>query len=443
MPPLLEGWQRPAWLLLILAIPLLYWWRSRSQRPQVWPTGTLELWRRVAQEERTAGSARRRRPPSWVLWLLAAWLAGAVGVAEWRGRGRVLEPTRWLIVDARTAAWGPAQEEQSTQQGPIQSGASAGPWPSTTRLESALREVLERYDDGGRWQVFDGRGVRSLERAEFESWFDELRAAGPAAFAPDWSAWDRGDVLWVAPSAEDLPRPRQAGLWVTGGPEVPGPVARDGERWAWFEDGQVTWREAPAWSPFQCRTPGLPALIASFASAYAAAHGMQESVGPCERSANLEWRTHRLPAGDAWEVQVSGVRVRVTASGSPSTPNDAPATEGRAHWPARSSDSDRDAPLLFTGPGWISCAAGEWQILSGDPAALALELGRLADGHWLPESGLLPSAARRAQGPPERREPSGSIWNASGGKRRGAGRFTALALALAAGAAWFAASRRG
>jgi hypothetical protein len=430
MPPFLEGWQRPAWLLLILAIPLLYWWRSRSQRPVVLPTGTLELWRRVAQEERTAGSARRRRPPSWVLWLLAAWLAAAVGVAEWRGRGRVLEPTRWLIVDARPAAWGPAQEE----------GPSAGPWPATTRLEFALGEVLERYDDGGRWQVFDGRGVRSLERAELEGWFDELRAVGPADFAPDWSAWDRADVLWVAPSAEGLPRPRQAGLWVLGGAEVPGPVARDGGRWAWYEDEQVSWREAPAWSPVQCRPAELPALIANFASAYAAAHGMQESVGPCESSATLEWRAHPLPAGGAWEAEVSGVRVRVSASGSPSSAQE---TDGEAHWPARSDESDRGAPLLTSGPGWISCAAGEWRIQSGDPAALALELGRLADARWLPEPGLLPSAARRAQGPPQRSAPEGAAWSASGAKRRGAGRFTALALALAAGAAWFAASRRG
>jgi hypothetical protein len=434
MAAFLEGWQRPGWLLLILAIPLLYWWRSRSQRPLVLATGTLELWRQVAEQERAAGSARRRRPPSWVLWLLAAWLAAAVGVAEWRGRGRVLEPSRWLIVDARAAAFGPAEE----------AAALPGPGPGTTRLERAVREAVERYDDGARWQAFDGRRVRRLEAAELDAWFAELRAAGPAERAPDWSAWDRPDALWVAPSSAGLPRPREAGLWITGGAEVPGPVAREGGRWAWFEDDQVTWRAAPAWAPVQCRSADLPPLIDDFARAYAGAYGLRDAAGPCDDSAALEWRTHALPDGGAWEAAVAGVRLRVAVAAAASSPDSATlAAAGAGHWPARPSGSDRGADLLRTGPGWISCAAGEWQVQSGDPAALALELGRLADGQWRPEPGLLPSAARRAQGPPERRDPAGSAWNTSGGKRRGAGRFTALALALAAGAAWFAASRRG
>lgn len=427
MSLLLEGWQRPVWLLLILSVPLLYWLRSRSQRPRVLPTGTLSIWRRVAEQEHTSGRARRRRPPSWVLWLLLAWSAAAIGLAEWRGRGRVLEPTRWLVVDARAAAWGPAQDTASVE----------GRWPETTRLEFALREVLERYPDGALWQIFDGRAVHSLKRADFEPWFDELRSLGPADFAPDWEAWDRGDVLWIVPSAEGMPRPLKAGLWAVGGSEAAGPVARAGQRWAWFEADRVSWREAPAWAPVQCRSVDLSGMLADFAQAYAAAHGLQDAQGPCEGAFSLEWRTHPLPFDGDWEAEIAGVRVRVAVSDTSIVPRPRSAVE---RWSASRWGLEGGAPLLLLGPGWISCAAGEWQILSGDAAALALELGRLADAQWLPEPGLLPSAARRDQGTPLRIDPQGA-WDALGGKRRGAGRFTALALALAAGATWVAASR--
>lgn len=435
MSLLLEGWQRPAWLLLVLAVPLIYWWRSRSQRPRVVPTGSLELWRRVAAEERVGGRARRRIPPAWVLWLLAAWVAASVGVAEWRGRGRVLEPDRWLIVDARAAAFGPAAADDPAPMGVA----------FETRLERALNGVLQRFDGDALWHLFDGRRVRSLRAGEFGAYFEEQRALGPAPSAPDWSAWDRADALWVAPSSEELPEPARAGLHVLGGPELPGAVARDGERMAWYEEGTVRWQPAAPRELSLCLAPALPAWIAEFARAYATAQGLGVDEGDCGPNPVLEWRTHPLPAAGIWVANVGGTRLTVEAGTSASGPTAGSAgpgtSEANAVWPATLDDGPA-AGLLRLGPGWISVAAGEWRLLRGDRAACALALGRIADRQWLPEPGLLPVAVRRAQGPGRERDPEGGPWDRSGARRHGAGRFTALAFALAAGAAWFAASRR-
>ena len=139
-------------------------------------------------------------------------------------------------------------------------------------------------------------------------------------------------------------------------------------------------------------------------------------------------------------AEIDGARVAVEVAAG-AAGDESPDAPGR--WPGSHAEAGAVAPLLRVGPGWVSVAEGEWSLVSGDPAACALSLGRIADAQWRPEPGVLPVAARRALGPAARRDPRGAAWEGSGGRRRGAGRFTALAFALAAGAAWLAASRRG
>ncbi len=433
MDRVLEGWQHPAWLLLAAAVPLLYWWRSRAQRPQVVATGSLELWRRVAEQERATGGALRRRPPAWVLWLLAAWFLASLGLAEWRGAGRVVEPRRWMVVDLRAAAWGP--DAANTAPG-------VDGWPARTRIEGALEAIVDNTAPGPQWHVFDGRRVRALSPAALPELFAHWRATGPTRRAPDWSAWDRDDALWVLPSANSGPRPERAGLWVIGGSEVPGAIAREGERLAWFEDGAVEWRPAPVRSRELCVPADLPALLVEFCAAYAEAHDLVLGRSPCGSEAALDLRHHALPGAGTWEREVAGLRLQVTSpEHGADVSSKAGDASGAAAWLAERSSDLAVAPLLRLGPGWVSFAAGDWRVARGDPAVLALELGRMLDAHWRPEPGVLPIEARRDLGAPAYFKPRGAAWTGADGRKRAPGRFMALAFALAAGAAWVAASR--
>lgn len=450
---LLEGWQRPWWLLALGLVPLLAWWRSSAQRPRVRETGSLSLWKQVAEAERVSGQQSRRLPPAWVFWLLLGLTCGGLGLAEWRGRKAAVPQERWWVLDAGAAT-------RLTFVG------DRGEPGAASRLERGLLEAAEELglpadERVAGWRLFDGRKAREMDERGLLGWIADLEAEPSAVQSPDWELWDRADVLWIACSSKVCPRPKAASRWIIGGAEVPGPVAYSSAGTWWFTGEQVELRASQPGAWQMVVDPRLPEPFASFAVAYAEAYGLRLTrseeassgsaadpgprplVGPraaAGQEAVLRWGIHRSSAaGGRWDFN-GGALDWQPGQLEENVDSLRPVPSGFGVGWSRSAAGEAGR-LFASGRGWVSVAAGDWSGSNGDPAVLALELGRRLDASWatLPESA--PAWARANQGPrqadlnPNARGPVGA-------PRRAASRVMALALALAAGAAWFGASRR-
>lgn len=361
-----------AWLGLPLGLLLL---SALPGRVPDTPTGTLELWRRVADRQDLAGDLRRRRVPLWLALLCAGLTALALAAAEPTWVGAPVPRTFDVVVEPGAALTLPWIGDDGVARG--------------TRFERAAERLAEELaEDAGpgdriRWHL----GVTSLESA--------LEAAPPfaagellASAEVDWIAWDRAGIWWLR-SERPASRPAAASWVASGGAAVPGLVDRSAEA-SLHWDGAALERLAPD-EPAPALAVDVPAPWSDFAEAYGAARGLRVVAAGADPLDAAVLHLSPIPAGD----DLRGVRAgRDGWSIDYSGPSGAPASDGTADWLVAGART-----LVSWRPGEVRVASGQWSEPIGDPAAFALAAGRLLDRARLPAPGCAPLAARLDRGP--------------------------------------------
>ena len=374
---------RPAGLLVLLAIPLAWWLARRFDVPRTRPTGAVALWREVATAELSA--ARRRRLPPGLAWLTLALAAGALALAGPRGGPMSVGWT--LVVDRSPSMYLPLDPSRP-QEG--------------TRLEAALARAAPLVAGGERRWVSPGeptqRGVDAP--AAWRSPPAQARAA------PDWSSWDRPDVLWVTDAEPPVER-RHAGLAASGGAAVPGGIGGLGHRVRRWDGAQLVEIEDPAGERRVVIDAALPPPVAAIARAWAEARGLE----PVPRAAAaLLWIEPAGGVGPApTRAQPGRVRVgRGQLAEPPDTPRGAPEhfavawSELFDRWALAPAGTVALAERLAAGPG-RSAPASRAGSASGRSwiAPLAL-LAALAAAFYLRARRSPRRRADRATRPPVR-----------------------------------------
>lgn len=408
--------------LALLALPLLLLAVARlTARPAPAPTGSLRLWRALAQRSAGARGARGRVPPAVVA------LAAALALAALAFAGPALAspaPGRLFValVDRSPAMHLPV--------GPRQAGSGAG-----TRLDAALelaRGHLARSAgprDRVRWES-PGREDLVLPAGESPpaAW---LAPDGRPAELPVFEARDVPGALWIT----DRPRPASAATVAAGGgADAPGPVGeRGGALLVWEGGGRVTERAAPPRRALLVARDGEPhALWADLLAAWCAERGLELAAAERAGEADLVvLLPEPAPAGAARAVVGrDGWSLEAELCDAP----DLGRAEARTWLAGPPPDV---APLVRWAPGAVALGLAPLAEPAGDPAAFALSWGSLLDGALPPRAGVVPLADRRAAGEP--RLSAGAPPEAGGGPERAAPPLPALLAALAGAAALAAA----
>lgn len=378
------SWARPgnAWALLL---PLLFLVLVRAfARPPSVVIGTLSVWKEVQGPSPRSG-ARRARIPPWAWCLAGSLLVGALGLVGPRG-ARAATPRTWtLVLDAS----------------PSTSLAVYGGGP--TRQESALESALAWWEEHAgkedrlRW-LSSGREPLELGRGERPPW---TWLSGGPGFSPEpaWKLHDEPGTLWVSDRVPEVAR-EHAGLFTSGGPAVPGPIAADGRetvRW----DGERLLREPPGERRAVVLERALdrselPPVLLRAARAWSEARGFELAKEP---------RTNAVLVLEAEPAGGESVRVEVARDGwravglAPRA--GAAALEGaREDWLVGETEAGASIVLVRARNGRVRVALRELSEPDGDPAAFALSWGRLCDRRALPAPGVVPLAERIEAGEP-------------------------------------------
>lgn len=371
-------WTRPwgfvAWLLPIAVILLA---RRTSRAPLV-ATGTLEIWQRVAAELPSRGR-RARRPLPPAAWCAVAALA--LGAFALCGPSWQLPPgarTWRVVLDRRPAMF-------------LRDG-------SATRIERAvalarawLDEHAHEHDDVEWIALVGPRSASRSGRAPPAEW---LRAPRVPLPAPDWSAVDREDAVWVS-DGPPATAPRHAGLVLSGGRAIPGPIGASGTtRWDW--DGERVVAVPHGVGARTVRIDGaLVAPIERVLRIWASERGLSIDAGS---SADVALRV--ISHGDA-DVQPAhaardGWWASVDVGAAPSSDDDGE-LETWLSAELESRAGGRRAALT-RGPGRIDVALVRMQDPAGDPAAFAVSMAELFDACLLPPPDVVALRDRASAG---------------------------------------------
>jgi hypothetical protein len=385
--------ERP-WALVLLALPiaLLLLVRLRA-RPEEDATGTLEIWRRAAQDAATSAARKRRRIPPAVWTLCAALICAAVAIAGPRSAGE--SESVLVVVDRSPSMY-------------LRDGDG-------TRLDNAVamaHEWLAGHDPKSvRWIAPPSRPIpRGTPESKFihESADPTVGVDLPAAWKqapqgaweePDFEAYDQPGCLWISdrlPSVE----PRDAGYSCSGGRAVPGPVGlHDGHFVEWDGTKLVeTDRSSPQKTVFAADE--LPETISRGVRVWAKARAFELSKQPADTDAlriltlaRPEARLHDVTVGrDGW----SG---RVTGDGNAMLwMTDPPAFTALVPLQPWLTDETESATWVSERPGIVSVAFTKLDHIEGDPAAFAVSWSRLFDAAAMLPAGCVPLDERIAAG---------------------------------------------
>jgi hypothetical protein len=353
--------------------------RLRARPPQG-VVGTLELWQGLGASPRGAGRARMHLAP----WAVLTALALLLGALAWMGpRGARASAARtWTCLVDRSPSMGWSD--------------GAGRPRSEAALASAL-EWLARASEPGdrvRWQA-PGREELDLARGERPgpAWLAPERGPGGE---PEWALHDLPGVLWISDRAPAAARAR-AGLFASGGPAVPGPIAADGRTtWSW-EAGELRARASTdAYSVGIVEASGavLPAALERMLAAWCAARGFalaRASVG------EVLLEIACMPAGDE-ELLLERDGWRAAGRGALA---ESAGTTAEV-WLAGRTRAGAERPVVRARAGRIEVGLRELAEPAGDPALFALSWTRLLDRWTLRPAGVVELAERRAAGEPVR-----------------------------------------
>jgi hypothetical protein len=416
-------WTSPL-ALTALVVPIAVWIFPRTaSASRAIATGTLALWRTVAERDARDGVRRRSRSPLALRLAIAALALGTLALAGPRLELAPASRTWRVYLDRRPAMYLLDHGVSRLERGV----AAAQRW--LARAKHAQDDVI--------WIASSGRGFASAHGADPpREW---LRAPRIPRAAPDWIALDELDAVWITDRAPSF-APRRALLALSGGSEAPGPIdARGTTRFDW-DGARIV--EIPNGAPKR-RVVIEGALADPLARMLAAWTSSRELSLDASADAPVALTIHARNADGAEPVVFGreGWRSRGKASSAaPSSDDDGPLET----WlDARVGDERR--ALVTRAPGRVWCTLSRMDEPEGDPAAFAVSLAELFDACALPADGVVDLRDRLDAGPSEVREPrERDDAAASGGEPstiRGASvrldawlALAALAVALAAAA---------
>lgn len=369
---LLSPWVQAAFATALLLLLLA----RRGDAREEWWSSTIELARTIARPPPAARGARRRPPPA-VACAAAALLAGGLALGWPRADGPA-PPRTWTVdVDASPSLFLPWAQ-------PGELPADGAP----TRLERSLR--LSRLEL-----------ERSLRPGDLVLWRRELDgslevhggSAPPASWlvpparpqpSPLWEALDQPGHLWISDDAGGAV-PRAALACLSGGAEVPGPVAAVG-------------RARLTGGPAGLRVEPVEAAAPRLALEGLGGEGALGRVLEAWCAARAVDLLQRPPA----ELVVALVRVE-----DPSSPA---SRAGRPGWSLGFSGprgstrgtawlSDERGALVAWVPGRIEFACAPANEPEGDPAAFAAAWSELLDLACLAPPDVVSTAERAPAGP--------------------------------------------
>ena len=403
-------WAEPL-ALTLLGLPLLLLLLARRPaRPRLQATGTLAIWKRVAE---AADPDRGRARRVWPAWLLLAALASAIGALALAGPGPRSRPAPrlWTVVVDRSASMGlpvdPAQPRASRLARAVQAG------------RAQLAEWV-RPGDRIEW-IAVGRPPLRMEPGEQppDAWLAPARTARGGA--PRWERFALPGHVWVTDRA---PRaaPGPASVITSGGAAVAGPVAAVGDEVLhWEVDGSssvaprapsavVLVEHATADGPSR-----IPGLLEGLIRSWARARGLSSvrtvvvDGGAPTPEQEGEWRradvvlvVEAAPDGGPTRpfrlrepgIDWEGTVVADERAGAwPGPPAEGPPS---VRWSAGVDDDS--LPLLSASPGWVRLHVRASDPPAGDAPAFAVRFGGLLDAALLSPPGVVPRAARTAAG---------------------------------------------
>lgn len=366
---------RPAAAWALLLGPLLLLFVRVLARPPQAVTGTLALWR--ALPEARAGRVGRARFPAWAL--LAA-LALTLGALAWLGpRPRGLRaPRAWTAVVDRSPSMGLALADGTRLAHAL---AAAEAW---------LAEALEPGETV-RW-ISPGRAplVLALGLRPPAEW---LAGDGPE---PDWAVFDAPGTLWITDREPPDPR-RAAGLFASGGPAVPGPIALEGSASVWWEEGRLALRAravAPAVRIVEPAGTALPEVLEGVLRAWCEARGHALVRAPAPDTL-LEVA---LAPGPAAEELLRFGRDGWRATGRAAALAPVPAGGEAEDWLEATAADGAPRVLVRARPGRLDVALHDFAPPEGDPAAFALSCARLFERSCRLPRDVVPLAERAEAG---------------------------------------------
>jgi len=367
-------WARPLGLVLLGLPVLLFFWLRRPRQPASTATGALALWREVESGQRSSVAARKRALPPRAWALLAALALGALAVASPR---ESLPPPAvlWRVLVDRS----PSMSLPLTPQGP------------TSRYEAAQDAALawlEAHDVPARAREWHTPGARAHVGIEPPAeWSSHLTRD---LAAPDWSAWNAPDVLWVTDAVPSVGT-REAALVTSGGEPVPGAVAAWENRF--LEWRGESWIDGGAVPPRRVAVIGtLPSSWRKMVEIWAAERGWTVNDSAADAELVVQGGAH---AGDQ-AVTVEGPGWRLTGRSAPLVEDEGEADELVPWWRERSSGE-----ILAAGQaGRIQIRLASLEHFSGDPAAFGYSFARLLDECVPVLPGVVSFRERQGRGEP-------------------------------------------
>ncbi|MDB2576048.1 hypothetical protein N9Z54_02465 [Planctomycetota bacterium] len=383
-----------AGLALPLAIVLLSF---RRRRPQLVALGTARL---LEDRGEAAASRRRWRLSGSRLWAVVALLLGILAAARPRpaaedGAAYVLT----IYVDRSPSMFLPVDPDAPGGERRIERALGAA-----TAWLAALNPATERAVV--RWRALEDGGLDVTLDAEDGCPEELLRAPSRVLVSPRWGRLVAPGVIFVtdtglAPSALES---SGVGLFASGGPAVPGPVAAGGEGLLiWSGEDGAPLQAGPKGEPLRVVfNEALAAPLRSLGALWAEERGL--AVGGDRRGAALILQ----PGDEATEGAAAG-RGSLTA--------------GRDGWSAaiggrldlRDGGAQGWSPWLVGEDGECLVRARRGEVEVGfteilpEPAsveAFAVSWARLLDEHLAPPEVVVALEERRAAGPAVSHEPA-------------------------------------
>jgi hypothetical protein len=360
------------WALWALLLPPIYlWWVVLARRPRSIVVGTLALWRDMPRVIVHDGARRRGRPPPAALAIAVA--LGLAALAGSAPRPGVPAPVReWTCLLDTSASMGLVLE-------------------GTTRGEHALDAALgwlrehAGADDKVLWRT-PGREPLRLSRDARPplTWTSPRRGTGGE---PDWAREDGDGVLWITDHEPAVLRER-AGLFISGGPAVPGPVAADGRRVVRWDGEHLVEEPATRTPLLYLRAPRgsrVPAVIERLVEAWCQARGFAR-VDASSGNTDLVVELLPGPGGSAVELARDGWRALARLARDRASA-DADAVAAQVWLETRVEGSS--VPVVTRAPGRVTIDLAELDEPLGDPVLFALSWGRLLDACALPPEGVV------------------------------------------------------
>ncbi len=358
-------WGFLLWLLPVILLVFL----RRRQAPVTRATGTLQIWREIAEQSERPTRGRARRLPPGVWWLVLATLVGGLSVAGPRFESPPVERSWHFDVDRSPSMFLPV-----------------APGDDATRYEVAVRAAIDWLDEAG--VPVDARVWRTAGEGLFRGTEPPIAWSRlPVAACPELALLPGMDPPWNR-ITDRAPEDSLAGigLFASGGVAVPGVIGEYAGRSLVWDGSHIVEGEAAPRRSLHVGA-GVPEKISELASIWAEERGVARADDPREAQLVIAVQAGS-PAGvergvrSAWEIEV---RAQDSSNA---------VVEGEAWlWSAKG-----DRVLVSHGPGRVDLGFLEVMNVAGDPASFAVDWSELFDGSLLAAADFVPLAERHSAG---------------------------------------------